>query len=150
MFKFLEKFNANERQQQQVSDYDLMVATAGLFLEIVNADFKVDAQEEAQLRGLLKDRFHLSEEDLDELIAYARQDREKRQDIWQFASRLKDHLPREKRLGILSDLWRLIYADGRLDMYEDALIRKITELLGLDHAEMIETKLKVKKEFQKD
>jgi len=149
MFKFLEKMKQSGPSAQNVSDYDIMVATAGLFLEIVNADFKVDAKEEVQLRELLKNRFRLSEADLNELIAYAHQDREKRQDIWQFASRLKDHLPREKRLEILRDLWRLIYADGRLDMYEDALIRKITELLGLDHAEMIEAKLRVQREFEK-
>lgn len=149
MFKFLEKAMQPEASAKTVSEHDLMVATAGLFLEIINADFEVNPEEEKQLRALLSKRFRLTDSEMDELISFAKQDREKRQDIWQFASRLKDHLPRGKRIDILTDLWRLIFADGRLDMYEDALIRKITELLGLDHSEMIETKIRVKKEFER-
>ncbi len=146
MFKFLEKLVNQPTAAKQIDEKDLMVATAGLFLEIIQADFKIDPQEESQLRRLLENRFALTDSDLNALLAFARQDREKRQDIWQFASRLKDHLPRERRIGILRDLWRLIYADGRLDMYEEATIRKMTELLGLDHADMIEAKLAVKRE----
>lgn len=149
MFKFLEKAMQPEASAKTVSEHDLMVATAGLFLEVINADFEVNPEEEKQLRALLSKRFRLTDSEMDELISFAKQDRGKRQDIWQFAFRLKEHLPRRKRIDILIDLWRLIFADGRLDMYEDALIRKITELLGLDHSEMIETKIRVKKEFER-
>jgi len=147
MFKFLERMKQPENSTQTVSDYDLKVAVAGLFLEVINADFKVDPAEEEKLKTLLMQRFNLDENDVRDLIQFAKQDRAKRQDIWQFASRLKDRLPRERRIEVLTDLWRLIFADGRMDMFEDALIHKITELLGLDHSEMIEAKLKVKKEM---
>ncbi|NOX87927.1 MAG: TerB family tellurite resistance protein [Calditrichaeota bacterium] len=148
MFKFFEKILTPDARADDISDYDLMVATVGLFLEIVYADFDLHPEEEKQLYSSLENMFGLKESVVKELIANAREERSHRQDIWQFASLLKDHFSREKRLSILANLWRLVFADGKVDKYEDALIRKITTLLGLDHSDMIQTKLQVKKEFE--
>ncbi len=148
MFKFLEKLINDEANQQQVDERDLMVATAGLFLEMVYADFEIHPDEEKQLTDALSNLFDLSPEEINHLLSEAKQTRDQRQDIWQFASLLKDHLDRERRLQILTNLWRIVFADGRVDKYEDALMRKITNLLGLDHSEMIATKLEVKKRLK--
>ncbi len=146
MFKFLEKLINEDADQKQVDERDLMVATAGLFLEMVYADFEIHPEEEKQLTDALSNLFDLSQEEINQLLNEAKQTRDQRQDIWQFASLIKDHLERDQRLQILTNLWRIVFADGRVDKYEDALMRKITNLLGLDHSEMIETKLRVKNE----
>ncbi|HHE55877.1 MAG TPA: TerB family tellurite resistance protein [Caldithrix abyssi] len=146
MFKFLEKILNEEADRKQVDERDLMVATAGLFLEMVYADFEIHPDEEKQLTDALSNLFDLTQEEINQLLNKAKQNRDQRQDIWQFASLLKDHLERDQRLQILTNLWRIVFADGRVDKYEDALMRKITNLLGLDHSEMIETKLRVKNE----
>ncbi len=148
MFKFLEKIVNTPSKEAQISEIDLMVATAGLFLEMVYADFEVNPQEEQRLYEALQNQFGLSKEEIAPLLGEARAAREQRQDIWRFASVLKDHLSREQRLQILTNLWKIVFADGRVDMYEDALMRKITNLLGLDHSEMIETKLAVKRKTE--
>ena len=148
MFKFLEKLISNEPNTVQISERDLQLATAGLFLEMVYADFEPHPDEQKQLVNALQNLFQLSQQEIDQLLREARQIREQRQDIWQFASLLKDHLEREQRLEILSNLWKIIFADSRVDKYEDALMRKITNLLGLDHSDMIETKLEVKNRFE--
>lgn len=146
MFKFLEKILNEEADWKQIDERDLMVATAGLFLEMVYADFEIHPDEEKQLTDALSNLFDLTQEEINQLLNKAKQNRDQRQDIWQFASLLKDHLERDQRLQILTNLWRIVFADGRVDKYEDALMRKITNLLGLDHSEMIETKLRVKNE----
>ena len=148
MFKFLEKLITNEPNTVQISERDLQLATAGLFLEMVYADFEPHPDEQKQLFNALQNLFQLSQQEIDQLLREAKQIREQRQDIWQFASLIKDHLEREQRLKILSNLWKIIFADGRVDKYEDALMRKITNLLGLDHSDMIETKLEVKNRFE--
>jgi uncharacterized tellurite resistance protein B-like protein len=40
-------------------------------------------------------------------------------------------------------VWRVIYADGKLDKHEDYLVKKIAHLLNLRHREMIDAKLRV-------
>ncbi len=145
MFKFLEKIVNPPASAPQITEKDLMVATAGLFLEMVYADFDVHPEEEAQMVKALKNIFDLSEQDIAPILETARRTREQRQDIWRFASLLKDHLSRSQRLQILTNLWKIVFADGRVDRYEDALMHKITNLLALDHSDMIEAKLKVKR-----
>ena len=49
---------------------------------------------------------------------------------------------------MLEELWLLIYADGRVDKFEDVLIRKMTTLLGLEHRDMISAKLSAKEKFK--
>ena len=57
---------------------------------------------------------------------------------------MKEQYSRSDKIKILEMLWQLVYADGHMDKYEDALIRKINNLLGLTHGEMIQAKLKAK------
>ena len=38
-------------------------------------------------------------------------------------------------------MWRVAYADGRLDKYEEALIRQVAELTYVSHTDYIRTKL---------
>jgi uncharacterized tellurite resistance protein B-like protein len=47
-------------------------------------------------------------------------------------------------------VWRVVYADGKVDKYEEYLMRKLSFLLNIDHRKMIEAKLKVKYENQGD
>jgi uncharacterized tellurite resistance protein B-like protein len=43
----------------------------------------------------------------------------------------------------MEGIWRVIYADGTLDKYEDALARQLATLLRLDHKDVIDRKLLV-------
>jgi len=44
-----------------------------------------------------------------------------------------------------SQTWRVIYADGRLNAYEDHFVHRLAKLLRLEHEDLIEAKLKVKR-----
>ena len=38
-------------------------------------------------------------------------------------------------------MWRVAYADGRLDKYEESLIRQVAELTYVSHSDYIRLKL---------
>jgi uncharacterized tellurite resistance protein B-like protein len=48
----------------------------------------------------------------------------------------------------MEGVWRVIYADGTLDKFEDALARQLATLLRLDHQDVIERKMKVLNEVR--
>ncbi len=152
MIEKLEKYFRNRDRQENAAGPEgkpqhLILATAVLFLEMAYADFEIAPEEKVKLQQILKERFALNDQQIAGLIAQAGKDRKQSLDIWQFTNLLKENLSREERQQMLENLWRIIFADGRVDKYEDALIRKITGLLGLEHADMIQAKLKVKNEF---
>ncbi|MCP4642028.1 MAG: hypothetical protein GY851_16415, partial [bacterium] len=47
---------------------------------------------------------------------------------------------------IIEEVWRVIFADGRLDGHEDYLVHKLARLLNLNHPQLIAAKVKVMEE----
>lgn len=146
---FINKYLKEPVPAQDDREEQIMMATAVLFLEMAYADFEISEDEEVHLIGILQELFHLDPDKIDELLDAAKESRAQRQDIWKFTDLLKSHFNREQKIRILENLWRLIFADSHVDRYEDALIRKITTLLGLEHGDMIQAKIKVKDNLNK-
>ncbi|MGD9487428.1 MAG: TerB family tellurite resistance protein [Calditrichaceae bacterium] len=121
-----------------------MVATTVLFLEMAFADFEISPEEEKQIESSLMKFFNLESWEVSELIELAKEKRSSRNDIWLFTNTIKSEFTRQQKLWIIEKLWQLIFADGKIDKYEETLIRKITTLLGLEHGDMIQAKLAVK------
>jgi uncharacterized tellurite resistance protein B-like protein len=126
----------------------IQVATCVLLLEMAHADETLHALEKNLVGDLLRRRFDLPQQDVDELMALADRERRQSHDLFQFAKEINAHFSREEKLEIMDTLWRIIYADGVLDKYEDALIRQLATLLRLTHREMIEAKVAVLDELQ--
>jgi uncharacterized tellurite resistance protein B-like protein len=135
-------FSEDVEPDLEANEDTLMIATAVLFLEMAYADFKITPEEEEHLKSTLAGFFSIPDDDVSELIEVAREKRSQRHDIWFFSNLINTHFDRPQKLWILEHLWKMIYADGKVDKYEDHLIRKISTLIGLSHQEMIQAKLK--------
>ncbi len=134
-----------EKERERVQ-----VATAALLLEMAHTDENFHAMEGLLIRDLLQQRFALSSEAAAELMQYAQQARESTLDLFGFAQEINDSFSREEKLAVMEGIWRVIYADGVLDKYEDYLVRKMATLLHLSHKEMIDLKVKVLDEIRPD
>lgn len=146
---FRDHLTVTETQQPKDLERNLMIATTVLFLEIAYADFSLSSEEEKHIQHTLEDLFILSADHIKDLIELARESRTNKNDIWTFASLIKENFSKDQKKRILEKLWLLIYADGNVDKYEDRLIRKITLLLGLEHSDMIAAKLEAKHKLKK-
>ncbi len=140
--QILNKFNQTESKEKS---FNLEIATSVLFLELAYADFNVAAEEEIHINKSMQDFFSMSSQEVSDLVDIANTERDQRNDIWFFTNQIKNHFSRVDKVKILEMLWELVYSDGHMDKYEEALMRKITPLLGLSHGEMIQAKLKAKK-----
>ena len=45
---------------------------------------------------------------------------------------------------VLEVLWSVVYADGKVNMHEEYLMRKLSYLLNMDHSDMIDAKIKAR------
>ncbi len=138
-----------ETAPEEENPHQLDIATAVLFLEIAYADFNMSSEEFNQMQVSLKEFLKLNENELEEVLQAADEARKNRQDLWYFTNQIKEHYSKSQKLQLMEKLWQLIYADGSVHKYEDALIRKLTNLLGMDHGDMIEAKLKARETFNK-
>ena len=150
MLKKLEQFihdnfaPVHEDNNADQLDEKLKIATTALFLEMAYIDFNLASEEEDQISDILVELFGLNPDQVRDLIEISRLQRDRKTDIWTFAGLIKTNFSREQKINILEKLWMIIFADGKVDKFEDHLIHKISDLLGLDHSEMIAAKIKIK------
>lgn len=52
-------------------------------------------------------------------------------DIYQFTRAIRAAIAHEERIAIIEALWAVVLADGSRDPHEDALMRQLTDRLGL-------------------
>lgn len=121
----------------------VQVATCALLMEVAHSDGHYQAVEAKVVHDLLAKKFNLSPAAVAELIDYSHQHREESLDLFRFAREINAHFSRDEKLDVMEGVWRVIYADGTLDKYEDALARQLASLLRLDHKDAIGRKLKV-------
>jgi uncharacterized tellurite resistance protein B-like protein len=118
----------------------LHLATAVLMIEIGSADFHIDEAELEALADALQQRFGLSSAELAELLELAHQQSQDSHSLHPFLRRINQHFDPQQKAAILEDLWRVAFADGRLDKYEEYHIRRIADLLHLPHSAFIRAK----------
>jgi len=122
------------------------VATCALLLEMAHTDGELHDLEADLVRDLVANRFDLSDEAVEELLELASEKREESHDLFGFAREINARFTPEEKRDLVEELWRIVYADGVLDRYEEHLMRQVTTLLRLPHRTMIDAKLKVLKD----
>jgi uncharacterized tellurite resistance protein B-like protein len=147
MFQHIQQRLAGPSEDPQSKDEAIRLATAGLFLEIAHADAKMNAEEEHKLAEHLCELFDVDQEMARELMEAADEMRLEAIDHFQFTRTIRENTTLADRIDVVKRMWRIVYLDGILHEYEEYLVRKLAELLGLQHHVMIETKLAVQKEL---
>jgi len=137
---------APETQPRQQHD-PLRLATAAILLDIAYADGTFTPAEDGNVVGFLTQRFSLPEEDAKELLEAADEIRKKTVDHFALTHYIRKNAPLSERIDIVKTMWRLVYSDGTLNEYENYLVRKLADLLGLEHHVMIDAKSAVLREL---
>lgn len=115
-------------------EHRLRLAAAMVMLEVSRADFKISDAELATVALALQERFGLSRDDLDELLEVAKAESEESHSLHEFLRLINEQFSPEQKAGMVEDLWRVAYADGRLDKYEEYHVRRIADLLYVPHS----------------
>jgi uncharacterized tellurite resistance protein B-like protein len=116
---------------ETVAKNDQRLAAASLLYHVVALDGVVDEDERARLRHVLMDEFSLGKAESDELIDDAAEADREAVDLYGFTSLLKAHLDDEGRRNVIGLMWQMVYADGAVHEFEDNVVWRVAELLGV-------------------
>jgi len=122
-------------------DNVLVIAAGVLMLEIARADDEIDLFEEKVVLEGIKKFLLESDGDVEETYKRILEVGEESVSLYEFTSLINQEFSKIEKYGLLVLLWRIAYADGRLDKYEEYYIRKIKDLLYLSHNDFIRAKL---------
>lgn len=119
------------------------LATALLMIEVERADLSEKRAERETSLALLKEFFHLTDEEANLLVEQAGAEADHAASLQGFTRRLHTALTPEEKQRIVEMLWRVALADANLDKHEDHLVRKIADLLYVSHSELIRIRNRV-------
>lgn len=125
------------KHPRRFADNDYRVAAAALLLHAAGIDGAVSKAERAKLHGLIKRSFNLDDAATDELVAIAAVAEQKAVDLYQFTARLNRALDEAGRARMVEMLWQIAYIDGIVTEFEDNLIWRAADLLGVSQSERI-------------
>lgn len=119
-------------QPVQLPDADARLALAALLVRVARADGRYDPEEAARIEKVLMQRYQLSPFEAAKLRGEAELLEAEAPDTVRFTRAIKDAVPFEDRIGVLEGLWSVVLADGQRDQGEDALLRLVSNLLGIN------------------
>ncbi len=118
----------------------LRLATAALLLEMASADFSVDPEEIEAVHNAIIQGLGLSRDETDELVGLAREEARDMTSYFQFTSVINKNCTPEEKVLIIEMMWQVALADGRLDNYEEHMIRKIANLIYVPRDRIVAAK----------
>jgi uncharacterized tellurite resistance protein B-like protein len=130
---------------ERFADDDYRVAAAALLVHAATIDGSVAELERQQLRSVIKLRFDLDDDAADELIAKATTAEQQAVDLYQFTARLNRSLDQAGRARVVEMMWQIVCADGTITEFEDNLIWRAGDLLGISRGERIALRERVKR-----
>jgi uncharacterized tellurite resistance protein B-like protein len=119
-------------------------AAAALMIEMAVTDAGAEPAELDVIHRAMHSAFGLEPDELAELIEQAHRATRESVSLHEFTRQLRTGLLPEQRAELVEWLWRVAWADGRLDRHEELLVRRIADLLGVPHHEFIRRKLAAK------
>lgn len=113
-------------------DLDQRDALAALMVRIARSDGDYAPEEAARIDRILAARFALTPGAAASLRARAEALEAEAPDTVRFTRAIKDAVPYESRQDVVRALWSVVLADGERDDEEDALLRLLANLLGVN------------------
>lgn len=144
-----ETFSVSDKpnKDSHSSEIKLQLATCALFIETARSDYNFTVEEYKEIISIMQKKFGLEKKYIEELIELAKRELEKSVSICEFTKIINEKFSHNEKFELMKNIWRLIYADKKLDKYEDQLVKKIGAILSLGHKkDVIAAKLLVKNE----
>lgn len=116
---------------------DYQVAAAALLVRAGQIDGSSGAEERRKLEQVLARRFELSPGDVADLIEQAEQEDREAVDLYRFTSVIKRRLDEPGRVRLIEMMWDMAYADGEVHEFEENLIWRVAELIGVSSRDRI-------------
>ena len=143
--RFVEELVGAENDRH-FDETDHRLAAVALLVHAMQIDGTIEPAERKMLADLVHERYGLDAEAARKLVADAEERNAEAVDLYSFTSILKRALDEEGRQKVVKMLWQIVYADGSVHEFEDNLVWRVAELIGVSSRDRI----RIRKEVESD
>ena len=140
MFKLLKKIFKKENQEKETIA-DINLATAIILIEVSYSDFEIKDVEIEKIIKFFETDLNLSKEKSIWLNNEAQKLHKDTNCLRKYIKLINENYTKEEKMKLINIAWKIARADDDIDKYEEHRIRKISELLYLNHADFIKEKI---------
>jgi uncharacterized tellurite resistance protein B-like protein len=144
--QFIEELTGAEPSERDFGESELRAAAAALLVHVAEIDGFFSEQEKRSLLLLLQQRFELDPDEAAHLLEEGRRRDREAVDVYGFTSVLKQSMSPADRRRLIEMMWTVAYADGIVQEFEENIIWRVSELLGVPARERIAMRRKVREE----
>jgi uncharacterized tellurite resistance protein B-like protein len=121
------------------------MAVAALLVEVAESDYHHTAPERAVLLQVIHNHFGLDAKRAIALVKLAEAEHADATDYFQFTNLINRHYNPQQKIQVIEELWRVAYADKKLDKIEEHVIRRLADLIHVSHKDFIAAKHRIAK-----
>ena len=140
---FMSELTGGDKHPGRFEENDYRLAAAALLIHAATIDGGMTGAERDKLRVVLKSRFALDDAATEELIDVSTLAENEAVDLYHFTSLINRSLDEQGRLGIVEMMWEIVFADGRMNEFEDNLMWRVADLLGVSSRDRIAIRRRV-------
>ena len=140
MITFLKKL-FKKKEIEKVKIDDINIACAILLIEVSYSDFEVKDEELGSIIRLCSKELSLSIQESEWLKNKALELHKDTNCLRKYIKLINDNYTKLQKKTLLDMAWLVAKSDNIVDKYEEHRIRKLSELLYLDHKDFIKSKI---------
>src|ERR1700726_2707625 len=129
--------------QRSFDDTGYRLAATALLVHVISLDGEPSEKEKRKLHSLIERRFGLDPGTADRLIASATLVEGEAVDLYHFTSVIMRSVDEAGRLRTVGMMGELVYADGQVSEFEDNVVWRAADLLGVSSRDRIDLKHRV-------
>lgn len=114
-------------------------AAAALLVACSQADSDEDPEEKRVILDILTNTFELSPSTILQILRLAN-DSAQSESLATIAQLVNEYYKQNEKRSLLQHIWRVAYADGRVDEYEERFVDRVADLLGLTENDVAEAR----------
>ena len=139
ILNFFKKANDSVSLEVNEKAYDHNLLAVYLAYEVAKADGEIDEDELKILKQSIEvavEGINNIDQILDQIDSYSKNS----VSLYDLITEINNTFDKNDKHVLIKSLWDIAYATNGLDKYEDALIRKITDLLNIKNIDMLRLK----------
>ena len=130
-----------------INESEDLTKVAALLIHAARIDENYSETENQIIRKALLE-VGANNQNIDKILLEAKKIEENSNQILEFTKEVKN-MEEHNKIKIIETLWRIIYSNNEIDIYESNLMRRLTGLLYIDSKTMGDIKVKIKEENSK-
>jgi len=138
MFNFFKK--KKQEAQEQSSDFEIELTASVLAYEIARSDGEIDDNELEVLMEEIKVISKKVNKDEAEILEIIEKYSKDSVSFYEFVEDINNDYTKDEKLSLLKFMWKIAYADGKLDVDEERLIRRLADLIKIKDMDVLKLK----------